>query len=204
MEISECPQCGAATKPSDRKCSYCKAEFFVTSLAYLGGFDKSGVKKYLKHYKSLIDGDENNVEGLLGLGLCYLSTGTFSLAERCFKKIIDQSPDVSHSYYYYSLAAIKGRRIMTMSLSDIRSIESYLSIAIQLDDEIPQYKLLLAMIRKDYYLSNGMKVPPPSSSSLLEDIREFPIDSTELEHIKNAAKVANLESYFSCLKIAGE
>ncbi len=30
MEITECPQCGAAASPSDRKSSYCKSEFFVS------------------------------------------------------------------------------------------------------------------------------------------------------------------------------
>ena len=63
MEISECPQCGAAATPSDRKCGYCKAEFFVTSLAYLGSFDSSGVGKYLKHYKELTRRDPRPTQG---------------------------------------------------------------------------------------------------------------------------------------------
>ncbi|NOQ23045.1 MAG: tetratricopeptide repeat protein, partial [Candidatus Aegiribacteria sp.] len=144
MEVIECPQCGAAATPSDRKCSYCKAEFFVTSLAYLGNFDSSGVGKYLKHYKGLTRLDPDNNEGLLGLGLCYLQMGTYTLAQKSFEQIIDASPDVSQAYYYYALSDIKGRRLMTLSLTEARRLDTYLKTAIQLDGEIPQYKLLLA------------------------------------------------------------
>jgi hypothetical protein len=62
MEVTECPQCGAPSKPSSQKCEYCKAEFFVSSLAYLGKFDSSGVNKYLKHYKDLTGHDTNSTE----------------------------------------------------------------------------------------------------------------------------------------------
>src|SRR5208283_795201 len=144
MEVSECPQCGATVAPSDRKCAYCKAEFFVTSLAYLGRFDSGGVGKYLKHYKELSRQDPHNTEGSLGLGLCYLQMGTYPLAQKCFEQVIDASPDVSQAYYYYALSNMRGRRLMTLPLNEVRRLEAYLNTAIQLDGEMAQYKLLLA------------------------------------------------------------
>lgn len=201
MEISECPQCGAAATPSDRKCGYCKAEFFVTSLAYLGGFDSSGVGKYLRHYKELTRHDPDDTEGLLGLGLCYLQMGTYPLAQKCFEQIIEASPDVSQAYYYYVLASIKGRRLMTLSLNEARQFETYLNTATQLDAEIPQYKLLLAMLKRDYYETNGMKVPPPNIAELLTEIEGHQINKNEIEHLKAAVKVGKEEQYYGILTV---
>ena len=201
MEISECPQCGAATTPSDRKCGYCKAEFFVTSLAYLGGFGLGGVGKYLKYYKELIRSDPQDTEGLLGLGLCYLQMGTYPFAQNCFEKIIDESPDVSQAYYYYVLANIKGRRLMTLSLNEARRFETYLNTAAQLDDEIPQYKLLLVMLKRDYYEINGMRVPPPSIAEHLAEIEGKQINKNEIEQLKAAVKVGKEEQYYGILTV---
>ncbi|HOV89408.1 MAG TPA: tetratricopeptide repeat protein [Syntrophorhabdaceae bacterium] len=201
MEISECPQCGAAASPADRKCGYCKAEFFVTSLAYLGSFDSGGVGKYLKHYKELNRHDPHNIEGLLGLGLCYLQMGTYPLAQKCFEQIIEASPDVSGAYYYYALASIKGRRIMTLSLNEARQLETYLNTAIQIDGEIPQYKLLLAMLKRDYYETNGMKVPPPSATELLFDIEGQQINKNEIEHLRASVKVGKEAQYYEILTV---
>jgi tetratricopeptide (TPR) repeat protein len=199
MEISECPQCGATVALASRKCDYCKAEFFVTSLAYLGNFNHGEIGKYLKHYQSLTRRDPENMEGLLGLGSCYLQMGTYALAEKCFDKIIDISPEQPKAYYYSTLSGIKGRRIKTMSLTEIRKMESYLQTAIQLDDDCPQYKLLLAMLKRDYYEMNGMKVPPPSASYLIMKITDSRIDVKEIERIKESAKVANLNFYLNSI-----
>ncbi len=201
MEVSECPQCGAAATPSDRKCGYCKAEFFVTSLAYLGSFDSSGVGKYLKHYKELSRRDPHDTEGLLGLGLCYLQMGTYPFSQKCFEQIIEASPDVSQAYYYYVLASIKGRRLMTLSLNEARQYENYLNTATQIDAEIPQYKLLLAMLKRDYYETNGMKVPAPSIAEHLAEIEGNQINKNEIEHLKAAVKVGKEEQYYEILRV---
>lgn len=201
MEISECPQCGAAAAPSDRKCSYCKAEFFVSSLAYLGSFDSGGVGKYLKHYKELTRHDPNSTEGLLGLGLCYLQMGTYPLATKCFEQVIEASPEVSQAYYYFALANIRGRRLMTLSLNEARRLETFLNTATQLDGETPQYKLLLSMLKRDYYETNGMKVPPPSAAQLLADLEGQQINRSEIDHLRAAVKVGKEEQYYGMLTV---
>lgn len=201
MQISECPQCGATATPSDRKCGYCKAEFFVTSLAYLGGFDSGGVGKYLKHFKDLTRLDPNNTEGLLGLGLCYLQMGTYPLAAKCFEQVIEASPDVSQAYYYFALANIRGRRLMTLSLNEARRLEMYLTTATQLDGETPQYRLLLSMLKRDYYETNGMKVPPPDAEQLLLDLKGCQINSTEIGHLKASVKVGKEEQYYETITV---
>ena len=204
MEITECPQCGAPAQPSARACEYCKAEFFVTSLAYLGRFKGGEVAKYLKHYKELAKQDPENEEGQLGLGLCYLQTGLHELAEQCFAKIIDAAPDQAQAYYYCALARIRGRRIRSLKLNEVRQLEAYLSTALQLADDVPQYMLLLAMLKRDYYEANGMRVPPPGAGQLLAAIGGASVDRNELVRLMECAQVANPELYLNNITVVGE
>jgi len=195
MEIKECPQCGAPTKPSDKKCNYCKAEFFVSNIAYLANFASGGLEKYLKHYRDITVKDPGNPEGLLGLGLCYLCKGLYPLAQSCFQKIIENSPEMPQGYYYLALTLIKGRRIKTITLNETRQIESYLSLAIQLGGN-PEYKLLLAMMKRDYYEMNGLKVPPPGAYELLNEIYGFEISKNEYEQLVKSAIVGEPNYFF--------
>lgn len=202
METNECPQCGATATPSERRCNYCKAEFFVSSLAYLGSLDVSAGGKYLKHYKELTKKEPDNTEGFLGLGLCYLQMKTYPLATKCFEQIIEHSPDVSQAYYYFVLSKIAGRRLMTLSLTEVRQFETYLNTATLIDSEIPHYALLFAMLKRDYYERNGMKVSPPNSSDLLSKIRGLQVDRNEIEHLNSSVKVSNIEQYYNNLAIS--
>ena len=204
METIECPQCGAATLPSLRICEYCKAEYFVTSLAYLGNFNDGKVAKYLNHYKNLIALEPQNEEGLFGLGLCYLQIGNYQLAEKHFGKVIDVVPEQSKAYYYYALSIIKGRRIKIISFNEARKIENYLQTAIQLDDSVPEYKLLLAMLKIDFYEANGMKVPPPCSRELLSEIDGAEINVHEANRLNECARIANPEILFRNVKITND
>lgn len=201
-EILECPQCGAASKPSDRKCLYCKSEFFISSLAYLGSFPPQGIAKYLKHYKQLISQNADDLEGTLGLGLCYLQMGTYDLAQKYFERVIALSPDLSQAYYYAALGIIRGRRLMTLSLNEVRRIESYLNTAILLDSDRPHYKVLLAMLKRDYYQTNGMRVSPPNASELLLEAAECSVDRYEAVKLSETVKVADLEFYFRNLNVS--
>jgi tetratricopeptide (TPR) repeat protein len=199
MEVTECPQCGAPASPSERKCGYCKAQFFVTNLAYLESLDSESVGKYLKHYKELTRKDPDSAEGLLGLGLCYLQMGTYPLARKSFERVIEIAPEVASAYYYHSLSTIAGRRLMTLPLKEIRSIESFLETSIQVDGDLPQCKLLLAMLKRDYYETNGMRVNPPSVDALLSDIGNRNIDELEISRLRDSVRIGD-ESIFGALR----
>ncbi|MGI6393977.1 MAG: hypothetical protein ACOX2F_04510 [bacterium] len=191
MEIKECPQCGANVSPSAKKCDYCKAEFFITSIAYLSSFDNSGIQKYLKHYKEVIKLNPDDIEGHLGLGLCFLQLNMYPMAQKSFEKVIENSPEISESYYYCCLSIIAGRRLKTLPLNEIRKLETFLNTAIQLDDKKEQYKLLLSMIKNDYYIFNGMKETLPSYSEILNSIDFDSLNSSEINRIKETVKVSD-------------
>lgn len=199
MEVKECPQCGAPVNVSGKKCEYCGAEFFISSLAYLSIFNDSEVAKYLKYYKNILNSDKDNIERLLGLGLCYLRMKSYILAKKIFEKIIETSPEISQAYYYFSLSAIAGKRIRSMSLKEIRQIEEFLQTAMEIDTK-PQYTLLLSMIKGDYYEANGMKINGFSKESLLFSIKDLPIETNELQHLISSIKVGNLDTYLKFIE----
>ncbi|MCT7634745.1 tetratricopeptide repeat protein [Aliarcobacter butzleri] len=200
MEIIECPQCGAAPAPSDRKCNYCKAEFFVTSLAYLGSLDINGVSKYLKHYKEIITKEPDNTEGLMGLGLCYLQMGNYQLSKKCFEQLIESSPFLSQPYYYFVLSSVKGRRLRTISMSEAKQFDTYVNSAIQIDD-LPHYWLFLAMLKGDYFISNGLKTAEPSIKDILNKVSQSEISRNEIAFLQKAVKTGKEDEYYSYTRV---
>jgi len=58
-------------------------------------------------------------------------------------------------------------------LSTIRTIESYLRSATELDRSCAQAFLLWAIVKQDYFVANGMKVTPPPISDLLSGGRSI-------------------------------
>lgn len=201
MQTMECPQCGAAASPSDRKCGYCRAEFFVTSIAYLSRFDRNVLGKYLAHFKRLTSENHQNGEGWLGLGLCYLQTGLFPMAQSCFATAIQVAPEIPQAYYYLALARISGRRLMSMPMNEVREIERFVATAAQLDSESPVFKLLLAVIKGDYYENNGLSTAPPAAESLLAEIDGAQIDRSEMERLRQCVLIRD-DSFFANVRVS--
>jgi tetratricopeptide (TPR) repeat protein len=158
------------------------------------------LSKYLQHFKKLTQENPESGEGLLGLGLCYLQSGLFPLAQQCFANAIGVSPELPQPYYYYALSRIAGRHLMTMSLNEIREIEQYLTTAVQLDGDSPIFKLLLACLKGDYYETNGLMVSPPTTDDLLAEISGLSIEKAEMEKLRNSVIIRD-DSYFSTVNI---
>lgn len=201
MQVEQCPQCGAPAAPNESACGYCKAIFFVTSLAYLGGHNADSIAKYLKHYEALTNSDPNNVEGFVGLGLCYLQLSNFPLANKAFTATIELSPDIASSYYYLSLSQIAGRTLKTLNLKEVRSIEVNINTALGLEEN-PLYMLLHAMLKRDFYEANGMIVKSPSASEMLSKINNVEINKNEIDRLSNSVAVRNPSYFFESIRIS--
>lgn len=183
MKVESCPQCGAPATVSARTCAYCKAEFFVTSLAYLGRFERDGINKYINHYKELVKAAPDDPEGHLALGLCYLQLKLYDLANKILAQAIEVAPDLADPYYYYGLTLIKGRRPKTLSLNEVRKIEEYLNTAMQLDPTRAKFNYLAAILKYDYYALNGIRHQPPSWEALLVEARSKEHEPDETERL---------------------
>ncbi len=124
------------------------------------------------------DGDSQ-----FALGLCYLHLRLFDLAIRHFGRAVELMPESSDVYYYYALAMIRGRRPKTLSLNEVRQIEEYVSSAMQLDGTRAKYNYLAAILKYDYYLANGLRVPDPSAEELLTEASTKDHEGDEVERL---------------------
>lgn len=180
IKVETCPQCGAPVKLGSNKCEYCGSEFIVTSLAYLDKFDKTGINKYINHYKQMLKNNPDDGEINCAMGICYLDLKLYDLAIKYFAKAMEQIPDYADVYYYYALALFKGRRPKVLTLSEIRKIEDYLNAAIQIDNTKSKYYYLWALIKYDFYIKNGLKVNPPTFEELITQAKSKIYEETEI------------------------
>ncbi len=183
MKVELCPQCGAPAGATAKACEFCRAEFFVTSVSYLERFGKDGVNKYLNLYKGMVKAVPEDGESQFALGLCYLHLRLFDLAVRHFGRAVELMPESSDVYYYYALALIRGRRPKTLSLNEVRQIEEYVNSAMQLDGTKSKYNYLAAILKYDYYLANGLRVPDPSAEELLKEASTKDYEGDEVERL---------------------
>jgi tetratricopeptide (TPR) repeat protein len=195
MEVNECPQCGSPAKTSQRRCEYCKAEFVITNLAYLGTVSPQGVQKYLQYYRRMIQTEPSNAEAHLGLGLAYLQLGLFAEAKRSFATHLQISPEVPQVYYYLCLATVGGRRLAALSLREIRDLEQHLVASLQLDPNCTLSALLLCLIKHEYYDGNGLRTTPPLADQLLSQIHGATVAASELSRLR--ASVLIRDDFYS-------
>lgn len=201
LAVHECPQCGASASALEKNCAYCKAVFFVTSPSYLGGLEPAAVRKYAQHYQKLAASNPDSFETLVGLGLTQMHLGMHAQAIPLFEKATSLSPEAAAPYYFCCLAKIGGRRVMALNLTAINELEGLATAALRLEPENSLFALLLAMIRKDYYVLNRMKAPYPSHLDLLDDLAGKTVTSTDLLYLKKFVAVAGFDGYTANLTI---
>lgn len=115
------------------------------------------------------------------LGLCHLRLGAYPVASKALLRSTEVDPSNADAHYYLALALIGRRRPQTLSMNEVRRIEGILQIALQLDDQQAKYDYLLAILRFDYYLANGLKPPVPGHLELLERGRQKRQDPREVD-----------------------
>ncbi len=155
-----------------------------TSFSVLGRLSNDEIRRMLEHYKSVISRNPADGETHYALALAYLQLGIFELAIKNFQRAVELMPDYADAYYYYGLALIRGRRPKTLSLAEVRRIEQYLATARQLDARPAKYYYLAAILKYDYYLSNGLICSPsPDELFLMAENKEY--DPWEIERLLN-------------------
>ena len=97
-------------------------------------------------------------------------------------------PEYPDAYYYYGLSLIRGRRPKLLSLSEVKRIEDYLKTAVQLDARPAKYYYLAAILKYDYYLSNGLLCnPSPDELFLMAEDKDQ--DAWEIERLLHSVPV---------------
>lgn len=143
-----------------------------TSFSVLGRLEIDEIRKIMNNYKTSTLNNPEDGDAYHSLALCYLQMKLYDLAIKNFKRSFELMPDPADGYYYYGLSLIRGRRPKTLSLDEVKNIEQHINAAIQLDEKQARYYLLAAILRFDYYLSNGLTAPSPSYEELLISANE--------------------------------
>lgn len=191
----QCPQCMAPMSPNSKKCDYCGSKVFVDSIAYISNLDYSVIQKYIKIYKDKLSDDPTNIEGLMGIGMCYLVLRMYPLSKLSFEKVITTHPDIAKAYYYYSLAMIAERSVKSIPSKEMKIIESYLSAAYAIDPEFKLTLLLLHIIQVDYYLANGLMLKGIFKTDFLSSIDYGELDLSDVERLKSSIKVQDFKVF---------
>jgi tetratricopeptide (TPR) repeat protein len=105
----------------------------------------------------------------------WLSRGLSALQGRLYEKAVDAfsqaaalQPQQGNAHYYLALSSLHGNRPRLVSLARIRTIESHLQKATQVDPACGHAFLLWAILKEDYYVMNHIHQPPPTVSQLLQ------------------------------------
>lgn len=137
------------------------------TLGELDGVDQAHKLVLRTRFEQQVRDFPENAGYQFALGLSYLDLRLYDLAIERFKKALGQGANEANLFYYMALAGIRGRRVQTLMLSEIRQAENLIEAAIQLAPERPHLLTLWAIIRHDYYLRNGLSSSPPSAQELL-------------------------------------
>ncbi len=127
------------------------------------------------------------------MGICYLDLKLYDLATKYFVIAIEQMPDNSDAYYYYAIALLKGRRPKILTLKEIEKIESYLGAAMQIDSNKSKNYYLLAIIKYDFYVANGLRVNPPTFEELIREGNSKPFEKKEVEKMLQRVPVGDAQ-----------
>ena len=178
-----CPQCGWAFDTEALRansCKKCRSALLITSVAYLEKFDRPAIQKYIARNSEVLRHDPEDQDALLSMGLCYLRLGLFELAEKFLGRLIDAHPEAASGYYYKAIGSLRGRRPRVATLNAIRAAEQLLLTAITLEPENGRHDIVLAAVRHDYYIMNGLRVPNPSPGDLVEGAEGKHLDRNEI------------------------
>jgi tetratricopeptide (TPR) repeat protein len=152
-------------------------------LAEVAPLSRDKLDKYVAHHKRRAGTDQDSADSHVSLGLCYLQLKLYDNARKCFEAALEQAPEHADSYYYAALAILKGRRPRVLPATEIAKIEEYVEAASQLNEDDAKYDCLSAIVRRDYYRTNGLRVPVPDEYELLARAKKKSCEPNELQQL---------------------
>lgn len=162
--VIKCSRCEFETEVQSRdeikKCKSCKA-FLVVENTFEAE-TLSTVEK-LKQQKNLLEAlnkgtlNQENKDLLNNsLGLIALESKSYLIAQKHFKKTIDENPDNAEAYYYYSLALLNGKRPFLSNRNLIDQLIQNMDFALSLDMK-GKYAYLKALMIYDFYSLKSLR-----------------------------------------------
>jgi tetratricopeptide (TPR) repeat protein len=150
------------------------------TLAELDGVDETTKRQLRIRFEAQVRDYPEQAQYHFALGLSYLDQKLYELALTSLKRALGKTTQESNLLYYIALAQIGGKRPRLLKLATIREIESYLEAALRLEPRQHHFKILLAIIRYDYYTCSGLKAPSPDANQLFQEVRVCQPNSAEI------------------------
>jgi len=182
MKANDCPKCGAPVDSQNtKKCSYCGVVFVVEKTSQLAGFDKSLIAKFKSMYAPSNDCG-SAIEDVIGLAVCHMAIGNYSIAKSLLERTVVDHPLYCRAYYLLALSIIGNRKIKNLTLKEVKEVERLILVAVDLN-EMPEYWMLLAIVRYQYYRCNGLRVPAPDEDHILSGVKMSDDDRAEVTEL---------------------
>lgn len=91
--------------------------------------------------------------------------GCFEEAAHRFSALVKRDPRRGEPRYYLVLSFLAGKRPRLLSGETVGKLEEHLRMALA-SEWAPQFRFLLALIKYDYYVLNGLREPSPTIDDL--------------------------------------
>jgi len=117
------------------------------------------------------------------LGLRYLGMRSYGQAEKTLRSALECAEVDSEAFYYLALSILGGERPRVLHLSEIREIESLLGSALRQRPRRVHHLFLLALVRHDYYTTNGMDAPEPRPRLLLQKAKDCKLEAGKIHEL---------------------
>lgn len=179
MKVCDCPKCGAPVEQQNSKqCGYCGVAFLIDKTSQLSGLDASLISKFKTLY-DLSSRDTPTQEDVIGLIVCHMALSNYTVSTVLLEKAIQDFPLYGRAYYLKALSLIGQKKIKNLNIKEIKEIERLIFVAIDLDEK-PEFWMLLAIVRYQYYRCSGLKVPNPDDDDILSGVKITDNDKDEL------------------------
>lgn len=172
----------------------------VESLAGLARLSRAEVMVRLERYGTAARLTPGSGSTVMGKALLYLHLARYGEAMEGFSATTRLLPASSRAHLYLAIAVLGGRKPRTVPLSDIRRVLAALDTAAVLDpgDGLPN--LLLAVVKQDYFPTQGLRVPPPAVQEHLRAVVASGIDRAELAAARPLLAVHDSALLDACLR----
>ena len=137
-----------------------------------------------KRYEQQVANYPEHAQFHFALGLTYLDLGLHDLARASLARASGKGLHEANLLYYLAVATFAGRSPRVLPLKEVKEIESRLDAATRLDDTRAHFFLLWALVKIDYYSTNGLDPGTPTLDTLLARIVELEPERREIQQLR--------------------
>lgn len=186
IKILSCSSCGASLSPSAMKCEFCDNINVISKETSPFKLNSILSKQYLSSTELTKD--------IFNSALLHLNLKNYLIATKLLEKEIENNPINADAYYYCALSLTNGKRIKSLTYSIIKRMKSYVSNAIELNENSKFY-FLAAIINYDFFHENGLILPKPDYNFLISKTKKFNLKNDDLEYLNRIIKIPNHELF---------